>query len=485
MKKGNRYNKFLLGAGLLFCLSGCNSFLDIQPKGTVEQKTQFEDIQGYRDAMYGIYASMAKTSLYGKELSYGFTDQLGQLFYDKYASMPEVVAANAFKYNDQALSSLIETIWTQAYQTISYVNNVLENIEKEDLNRDPDYSLVRGEAYALRAFLHFDMMRLFCDNFRLHPEAGGIPYSYTFDLKNKRVYTLKECYDNVLEDLTHAEAYLRTDEKMVDSEANSVYRSTRRSHCNKYAVWALKARVFHYKGDLDSAAYYAGKVVDSPWLQLTDAKKYVDVKRYGRDNPEMIWGLYTDQLYSTYYDLFLQGDLGVGNVLWVKAGVRSIYDIGNSGADSWDYRGNAFFTETTETGLSQEYFFTRLLGKTEQAYYLTGVCLLRLPEMYYILAEASYPQDPAKALSYLNDVRNSRGLKNLDAAQVPDAGKFAEALVAERCKEFWGEGQIFFTYKRNHIAFRNAWDNADIQPSTDIFVLPWPQSEREYGGTNQ
>lgn len=62
-------------------LSGCDSFLDVQPKGIVEQKKQFEDIQGYRDAMYGIYASMAKPELYGKAMSYGFMDQIGQHFF--------------------------------------------------------------------------------------------------------------------------------------------------------------------------------------------------------------------------------------------------------------------------------------------------------------------------------------------------------------------------------------------------------------------
>ena len=85
--------------------------------------------------------------------------------------------------------------------------------------------------------------RLFCDNIKINSGAGGIPYSYSFDLKNKRICTLKECYDNVLNDLTEAQKILVNDKLVKDSLATSVYRGTRYQHCNQYAVWALKARV--------------------------------------------------------------------------------------------------------------------------------------------------------------------------------------------------------------------------------------------------
>lgn len=54
MRRENIQSKLLFGLCLLVCLCGCNSFLNVQPKGTVEQGKQFKDVQGYRDAMYGI-----------------------------------------------------------------------------------------------------------------------------------------------------------------------------------------------------------------------------------------------------------------------------------------------------------------------------------------------------------------------------------------------------------------------------------------------
>ena len=482
MRRENIQSKLLFGLCLLVCLCGCNSFLNVQPKGTVEQGKQFKDVQGYRDAMYGIYASMAQTSLYGKAMSYGFIDQVGQLFYDPYNGMADVYAATNFKYTDQAISETVDGIWSKAYECIMYVNNVIENVEKEEVGKDPDYTVIRGEAYALRAFLHFDLMRLFCDNIKINSGAGGIPYSYSFDLKNKRICTLKECYDNVLNDLTEAQKILVNDKLVKDSLATSVYRGTRYQHCNQYAVWALKARVFHYKGDLDSAAYNAEKVIAHPELRLTDSKVFAGVKRYGA-NRELIWGLYSNLLYTPYNDLFLKGSLGSGSVVRVREGMRSIYEVGSFEADSKDMRYTEFFTE--DESISQQYAFTRLLKKEEQAYNFQGVCLVRLPEMYYILAEATYSQDKEKALRYLNDVRNSRGLKDLEISRFSTQDAFNKELLVERCREFWGEGQVFFSYKRDNCSFMNAANDREILPSTDVFVLPWPKSEQEFGGTNK
>ena len=325
-------------------------------------------------------------------------------------------------------------------------------------------------------------MRLYCDNIKINSGAGGIPYSYSFDLKNKRICTLKECYDNVLNDLTEAQKILVNDKLVKDSLATSVYRGTRYQHCNQYAVWALKARVFHYKGDLDSAAYNAEKVIAHPELRLTDSKVFAGVKRYGA-NRELIWGLYSNLLYTPYNDLFLKGSLGSGSVVRVREGMRTIYEVGSFEADSKDMRYTEFFTE--DESISQQYAFTRLLKKDEQAYNFQGVCLLRLPEMYYILAEAIYPQDKEKALRYLNDVRNSRGLKDLEISRFPTQDVFNKELLVERCREFWGEGQVFFSYKRDNSGFMNAANDKEILPSVDVFVLPWPKSEQEFGGTNK
>ena len=76
-----KFKHILYTCLFISCIStGCNEYLDVNPAGKVTQTKLFEDIQGYRDAMYGVYANLATTNLYGKNLTYGFADQLAQLF---------------------------------------------------------------------------------------------------------------------------------------------------------------------------------------------------------------------------------------------------------------------------------------------------------------------------------------------------------------------------------------------------------------------
>ena len=175
---------------MLLSLGSCNSFLDIKPEGELIQDEQFKDVQGYRDAMYGIYASMAQEELFGMMMNWGLVDVLAQQFGDEYGLFADasegwtaskyayIKYASVYNYKDQRMEKQIESIWTKLYECISYVNNVIVNVDHEALNKDPDLKLIKGEAYAVRAFLHFEVMRLFCDNYRTNPEAGGIPYAY-------------------------------------------------------------------------------------------------------------------------------------------------------------------------------------------------------------------------------------------------------------------------------------------------------------------
>ena len=480
---------------VLLSLSSCNSFLDIKPEGESVQDEQFKNVQGYRDAMYGIYASMAQEELFGMMMNWGLVDVLAQQFGDEYGLFADasegwtaskyayIKYASVYNYKDQRMEEKIEAIWAKLYECISYVNNVIGNINNEDLNKDPDLKLIKGEAYAVRAFLHFEVMRLFCDNYQTNPEAGGIPYAYTFDLSNKSVYTLAACYDNVLADLNEAIRNLAGDGDIYNTMTEDSYHKKRYSHCNLYAAWAVKARVFYTKGDLDSAAYYAEKVVTSPEMRLTERQNFDHVKRYGT-HTELIWGVFTNKMYTDYKELFLNSAVTLNASL--RTDIKALYEVSQFTADSKDLRYTSFFQDKGYEG----HIFIRFLNPTEAAsnnptWYLNGTCLVRLPEMYYILAEANYSKDKEKALDYLNAVRGSRGLADIEVSLVDTREKFMKEMMRERMREFYGEGQMFSFYKCHNLAFRDFQDKVDIVPSKDIFVLPWPKSEQEYGITNQ
>ena len=62
-------------------LAACD-FLDIDTPGIVNRDKMFENEQGFIDAMNGVYASMADADLYGEQLSFGFVDEIAQLYYN-------------------------------------------------------------------------------------------------------------------------------------------------------------------------------------------------------------------------------------------------------------------------------------------------------------------------------------------------------------------------------------------------------------------
>ena len=99
-------------------------------------------------------------------------------------------------------------------------------------------------------------------------------------------------------------------------------------------------------------------------------------------------------------------------------------------------------------------------------------------EMYYIAAEASLNTDSRQAVRYLNTVRNNRYLdfdpldENLPVTQIQNE------IYKEYRKELVGEGQLFYYYKRLNFA---SIPGSAVSGSDDIYVLPMPENEVEFG----
>ena len=49
-------------------------------------------------------------------------------------------------------------------------------------------------------------------------------------------------------------------------------------------------------------------------------------------------------------------------------------------------------------------------------------------------------------------------------------------------REMPGEGQTFYALKHYNKAFTDFRGITTHQPSNSIFVLPWPETEKEFGG---
>lgn len=100
--------------------------------------------------------------------------------------------------------------------------------------------------------------------------------------------------------------------------------------------------------------------------------------------------------------------------------------------------------------------------------------LLRITEMYYIIAEAS--TDRTEALEAINKVLYNRGLTVLD-----NETEIAGTVKEEYKREFWGEGQLFFYYKRiNEPSLKSFSEGKTIKMDATKYVVPLPLSETDF-----
>ena len=227
-------------------LAACD-FLDIDTPGIVNRDKMFENEQGFIDAMNGVYASMADADLYGEQLSFGFVDEIAQLYYNDYeANETTLTKTFDLRYRDEDVRPQIDAIWSKAYNTIASANSVLDNISGHDFAILPR---IRGEALTVRAFLHFDLLRLFAPNIERGDEQA-IPYVEHFSISPVERSTVREVYERIVADLTEAYGLLRDAQPASGRTPEELYVS-------QYAAAALLARVCNWGGDHETAERYA------------------------------------------------------------------------------------------------------------------------------------------------------------------------------------------------------------------------------------
>lgn len=471
----------ILSVAILLLSTSCNKFLDVRPEGELPEKQLLTDANGFEAALFGVYGSMNSRSLYGENLSHNATEVLAQYFVCP--GNNNAVNLGAYNYGFSSVESLFQDVWSKSYSSIAYTNNVLKNLERFSPQNLEYYNIYKGEALGLRAFLHFDLVRLFCENIQLNPTASGIPYSTDFALKAPKFSRLDTVYNYIINDLLEAETLLKDDEQYLTFPKNNPstpFLRDRETHFNLYAVQATLARVYLSKGDNVNAALYAEKVISSGKFKLQDKTEISNGISKGMIAPkEAVFGLYSNKYFSTVKDRF-----------WLQTSFYS-YDnrsnisiIYNDIQGGHDYRWDAFFK--LPASQTDKLRFSKLVDPyqvNDQEYLrpadrIKGINLIRLPEMYYIAAEALLTTNPEKAKNYFDAVISSRGLVALKD-RVPAVPLTVNMITDDRYKEFIGEGQTFFNMKRLNLNITDPLMKV-IPASKAIYVVPIPKIEFDY-----
>lgn len=461
---------FILFVSLMFVATSCDDFLDITPDGQVKRDEQLSTREGIEDAMYGVYSQLRSQSLYGQEMYFSTLEILSQTLWC-YGSTG-ITAMSEYDYTHSSVQDVFEAVWTGMYKNISNVNSVLDAPLVADAAEYP-YTIYRGEALALRAFMHFDLVRLFAEQYTLNPAADGIPYATEFSLDTPEFESLEKNYEHIIEDLKEAERLLENED---DYKGESNYMLDRQIHMNIHAVRGLLARVYLTMGNNTEAYNYAMRVITDGKYMLKEKTEVVGDLAGVLSRKETLFGVYYAGFYTnvneklqqmtSYYSLDLRNDF---------------MDIYNKNMSGNDFRTSAYFSEAG-TGDSGKYRLSKFTDTYElnnmvasrPADLILGINLIRIPEMYYIVSETLLESDNSLALYYYNEVRKHRGLDALT-----DAPLTMELLNEERFKEFIGEGLTFFNSKRLNLPIESCDGAKTYEASNKIYVVPIPDIEKE------
>lgn len=477
MKHKQHIFKLLFAAIGLFALGACSDYFDVRPKSQVLAEELFENEQGFNDQLVGVYKRMASSALYSKEMSFGLMEALSQN-YDLPVGSPYEEAAR-YNYRNMSVQNSIDSIWSEMYTAIANLNILLGYIDdKQSVFTEDNYRIYKGEALGLRAFLHFDLLRIFAPAYTSGSSAPAIPYVTEYTTAVTPQSTVAEVTEAAIKDLTEAMQLLEADPLMT-SDTNNAYkhRSTRTYRFNYYAAAATLARIYQWRGtaaDMSQALKYARIVLEEKkfaWIHYTSITSQ---NTYDRDllfSSELVFRMnVTDMndLIKPYFHASSDATqkLSPSEIKW-----QEIYEVNTQGYGQ-DWRHTYHWqNESGEAWLAKYWQYD---GST----YRNWMPVIRLAEMYYIAAEACLTTDPKQAVRYLNTVRENRYLGEFDLDENLPADQIREEIYKEYRKELIGEGQLFYYYKRmGYTRIPGSAVNANDQ----VYVLPMPENEVEFG----
>ena len=429
--------KLYIYIGVVLTLVGCS--LDIRLEDQFSDPYAITDTETSRELLASAYNSLPRFQMEFSILSDDFyPTSLSQ----KYAEL-----LNLYNWQEKAIDEFSSNVWNEYYMTIAIINALLPRLEALEPKTDEDaleMDRIRSEACALKAMCYFDLVRLY----------GPIVLKDRLEYDTLPRSSVEDC-------LTEIDRLLDEAEKVSDNDSEVFYMSST-------AVKALRVEFELYRGDYQTAIMVAEKLLEGA------------ESRWTRSSFENLWSgnESDDRIFAPYiFDTFYT-DL--------------CYDKTNG--DYFILNGQVEYggQEVRKTWCEYPFEMTsgpvRALGKYNRMYYenltVRYINTMRYSGVCFAAAEA-YARDGQNgmATATVNRLLGAYGAELMDKSLEGDA--LIEAILAEKQKEFVGEGVRFFDLKRMGKPLKR-YKNLGASVSSTIaaddyrWLFPIPESEYKY-----
>ena len=463
---------FLVLAGTSSCKK---SFFDLEPYDALPANSPVQTDAELNVLVNGMYASLRSVNLYGRTLPVK-----GDLAADNvYLRTGNSGRYTSFRdYNQTVANSEAAGVWNSAYVAIKNANQVINAA----IGSSESVDELKGEAYAVRALMYFELVRNFAQPYTVAPDGLGVPIVTSYDQNALPARNpTKEVYAQIISDLMKAYSMIKLNQgESMTLKATQSSRMMTSEYISKYAAMGLLAKVYLTMGDWQKARDAALDVVNNSGFTLVEPGDYVGywadpgartdrVETLFEVSSDAASNLGTNQL-SAFYQ---QPPIGYGD-LWITNDLVNQYS-------TTDVRRNVILTGSSS---GNTIYINNKYSNTDNPADKDDIKVLRFADVVLILAE-SYARlnDEGNARTYLNMVAKKRdpafaGYTSTGATLIAD-------IINERRKELAFEGDRYWDLMRlnlpitGHIKNQNPYQPFPIAVNDYRRIFPIPQAETD------
>ena len=417
------------------------SFLDVDNTSQLYRQTYVKDLNTMSDFMNGIYVMLNGNYENGIGAAYPelVADNLKPLASGtqsllSHYSWAQIPSDNLdFTIAESSLS--MNGSWKTGYLIIRACNFVIEDIGKYRDENPGKADDIKGQAYAIRAMVHFKLVNIFaqCYNFSSEATHPGVPYITTSDIsKHISRQTVAEVYDAIITDLDRAIELLPSN--IADTR-----------FMNHAAARAILARTYLFKEDYTNAKSIATDICNQfPLLTIGNGYPNDLCKEKKPDQSEILYRL-TPVTQPGITSAFLGARFRSTTLRYTATNdiAKLLVENPNDIRRTWVTNSSGLWNVTKfPQGVTPELNLTVALPQI--AYYHP---VIRSSEMFLVVAEAAAKTgDENMARSYLDAIRKR---SNPSVASLTATGAaLIDSVYKERRKELAFEGLRMYDLQR-------------------------------------